>query len=239
MNRTLTLHEVLVLDALFNCEAAVTAETLLEIADPREKENLTAADLDEALVSLFDEALILRVIEPNCAPMYSITAKGKARLVGKEAKEVFDECAPHARFVATCCRHREPKEPSTALLCLDEDELDDWWESLDVELKADAFTNFALRMHTGEDSHVYIEPEHPSIPVLGTVGETAEEWNAKAARINGAAVPEFSAKACEYCGGDDHVRRLVRPVGGSVDFAAYVCCQTKCFEKFQSMAVSK
>jgi len=64
-------------------------------------------------------------------------------------------------------------EPPTALLCVDEDELDAWWESLDVEQKADCFTQFALTQYTGERCHIYIEQKPAGIPITGTIG--AEE----------------------------------------------------------------
>lgn len=65
------------------------------------------------------------------------------------------------------------EEPATALLCVDEDELDDWWQNLDVEAKADAFVQWSLG-NDGRNSHVYIE--EPRIPLAGTVGESPEEW---------------------------------------------------------------
>ena len=44
--------------------------------------------------------------------------------------------------------------PSTATVCLDEDELDDWWHGLDVECKADAFVGFSLRAQGQGESHI-------------------------------------------------------------------------------------
>lgn len=58
----------------------------------------------------------------------------------------------------------------TAVICLDEDELNSWWNSLDVEQKADAFAQFSLTMYQGV-SHIYIET-HGAVPVKGTVGSS-------------------------------------------------------------------
>jgi hypothetical protein len=168
----LTSYEAMILDALATCEAPVQITALIEIADPRNAQNLDGEKFYETLLALSKHGYVDQ-IHPTMEHLYSrffITTKGRACLIGREAQQVFDECAAHAPFVPTCRRRLEPEEPATAILCLDEDELDDWWESLDVEMKADAFTNFALRMHTGEDNHIYIEPKHPSIPVTGAIG---------------------------------------------------------------------
>jgi hypothetical protein len=61
-------------------------------------------------------------------------------------------------------------DASTAVICLDEDELNAWWNSLDVEQKADAFAQFSLTMYQGV-SHIYIETRHDVIPVKGVVGD--------------------------------------------------------------------
>lgn len=74
----------------------------------------------------------------------------------------------------SACHPGEPEAPATALLCVDEDELDEWWESLDVEMKADAFAQFALNMHHGFDSHVHVEPTD-RVPLAGTVGDLSPE----------------------------------------------------------------
>lgn len=86
------------------------------------------------------------------------------------------------RMQVTICDTQEPKLPAVATVCIGEDELDAWWDSLDVDQKADAFAGFALRMYQGE-SRIAVEPA--SIPILGTVGETAEEWSAIVDRVNG------------------------------------------------------
>ena len=155
-------REALILDALSKCEVAMTG----------------------ALESLLAQGLVLRVTQPDRFCQWSITTKGRARLIGQEAQAVFTERIPTEPIVAPCCRHHEPEEPATTVICLDEDELDEWWESLDVDMKGDCFAGFALKMYRGENNHTYIEPEHQSIPVRGTAGETAEEWKAKAERLN-------------------------------------------------------
>jgi Fe2+ or Zn2+ uptake regulation protein len=177
-------REALILDALSKCEVAMTGATLMEIADPREIYKLTVEQVYSALESLLAQGLVLRVTQPDRFCQWSITTKGRARLIGQEAQAVFTERIPTEPIVAPCCRHHEPEEPATTVICLDEDELDEWWESLDVDMKGDCFAGFALKMYRGENNHTYIEPEHQSIPVRGTAGETAEEWKAKAERLN-------------------------------------------------------
>ena len=157
-----------VLDALAACRGPVIMDTLLDLSDPRGERHLTA----ESLAVLLATA----VANGHCASQfdgrhrfYSITEKGRAWLIGNEVRQVVSECARHTPIRATCCNPPEPEPPMTALICLSEDELDDWWESLEVEQKADAFANFALHAHSGE-SYVAVEPS-PSIPATGTVGE--------------------------------------------------------------------
>lgn len=67
----------------------------------------------------------------------------------------------------------EDDAPS-AVICLDADELDAWWQSLDVEQKADAFAQFSLAMYQG-CSHIYIEPRENTIPFAGVVGSPQTE----------------------------------------------------------------
>jgi len=64
---------------------------------------------------------------------------------------------------------RLPFDAPTAVCCLDEDELDEWWEDLDVEQKSDAFLRFSLKRST-----TYVHAAEPAIPILGTANCTAE-----------------------------------------------------------------
>jgi hypothetical protein len=80
--------------------------------------------------------------------------------------------------VAVCNTPEVPEKPSSALLCVDEDELDDWWDALDVEAKADAFVQWSLG-NDGRNSHVYIESrETKAVPVAGTVSEQDDDEGA-------------------------------------------------------------
>jgi hypothetical protein len=61
----------------------------------------------------------------------------------------------------------EPRFPATALLCVNDEDLDAWWDSLDVEGKAEAFAAYALDVAiTGGRVHV----DDLRIPVVGTIG---------------------------------------------------------------------
>lgn len=62
----------------------------------------------------------------------------------------------------------EPDLSSVALACIAENDLDDWWQELDVELKADVFLTHTLgsglRIHDCAAIH-----ERLRVPVAGTV----------------------------------------------------------------------
>lgn len=70
-------------------------------------------------------------------------------------------------FVATACHRAEPS--AVAFLCFSEDELDDWWNGLDVEAKADAFAGFSLRAQGQDDSFVHIDDSR--VRVEGVIGD--------------------------------------------------------------------
>ncbi|MDR3723295.1 MAG: hypothetical protein P4K83_02245 [Terracidiphilus sp.] len=77
-------------------------------------------------------------------------------------------------ILATICNgiQLENDDPSTALLCIDEDEVNAWWNSLDVEQKIDAFAQFSLSMYQNGSSHIYVGMIHsnPTVPVEGSIG---------------------------------------------------------------------
>ena len=64
-----------------------------------------------------------------------------------------------------------PQESPSALCCIDEDDLDNWWDEQDVEVKADAFLRITLNQTT---SFIYCGNRfsEPRIPVVGSIGET-------------------------------------------------------------------
>jgi hypothetical protein len=119
-------------------------------------------------------------------PHYSITVKGRTHLVAAETHFIMGGHPPAPAVEepaqVSVCDLREPEvpDPAIATICIDEDELNNWWDGLGVEAKADAFTRYALDTE-GRDSHVYIEPTSTvSVPIIGTAGESAEEWAASA-----------------------------------------------------------
>jgi hypothetical protein len=184
--------DLAILDALSKCADAVDFTLLRELVCPREQWISNTA-LSFHLSSLID---IYRVVSipgaDSDVPKYRITEKGRAFLCAADAKNIFGERienhplkpkgAQPAAAQVTICEHHEPEAPATALLCVDEEELDNWWANLDVEAKADAWSQWSLG-NDGRNSHIHIES---GVPVLGTVGETAEEWNAKVERLKGA-----------------------------------------------------
>jgi hypothetical protein len=76
-------------------------------------------------------------------------------------------------------RNGVPRLPAVATVCLNEDELDDWWTSLDTTSRAVAFTEYSLRNAGPTTSGVEIR-----VPVIGTAGEMVGEWAAMPARVN-------------------------------------------------------
>jgi hypothetical protein len=73
------------------------------------------------------------------------------------------------------CNAQEPRVPDFATVCMNEDELDDWWSSLDVQQKASAFVEFSLETapaRKSAESHTHI---HTHIHVAGTVGDLSKE----------------------------------------------------------------
>lgn len=173
--RHLDRVEVAILRALFECDAPVDLRMLHEIADPREKLGLSLSALKAALDLLQRDCLVKRTGGILADSRWQISNRGSAKLIAREAAGVFKKSPADEPIQVTVCNAQEPQPEqarpmSSALICLDEDELDEWWQGLDVECKADAFAGFALRVHTG-DSYVAIDRPADRVPVLGTVGE--------------------------------------------------------------------
>jgi hypothetical protein len=142
------------------------------------------AAIEKALNNLYAAELI-ELATPRAATLWMISpcgikklaeidaangAPGRMRSVSDSVQRVAEShraATGNDPLHVTVCNSREPELPMRALLCIDEDELDDWWEALDVEQKADAFARFALHMYD-DDCHVYVEP---TIPVAGTIGD--------------------------------------------------------------------
>ena len=219
--------DLAILDALTHCALSTNITVLHELVCPREQwVNLEA--LGNWLLGLENVGYVGRDPGADSAmPLYHITCKGRAWLCASDARAIFGERVDnkHAAAAAaprpepiqvSACDAEERKLPSTALICLDEDELNDWWTSLDVECKADAFAQFALHMHEGHDSHVYVEPSHLSVPVTGTIG----------------ALPI----TCCYCGlpGRDCLVERKRSVGAVLILRRYTCASQVCMKRFEA-----
>jgi hypothetical protein len=115
-------------------------------------------ELGTILRDLLSENEVNRIDGPDSSvPCWAITRGGVDRLVDAKSDAALAD------------RASKLEEPPTALLCIDEDELDNWWQNLDVEQKADAFSGYTLDP-SGSRSHIYIEP---AIHVLGTIGADA------------------------------------------------------------------
>jgi hypothetical protein len=219
--------DMAILDALTHCTLPVNITVLHELVCPREQW-VSLEALGFLLLSLEAEGLLTRMIDANDPPVYHDTCKGRAHLCAFDAQAVFGERVDNKHAAAAAprpepiqvsvCNAEERKLPSTALICLDEDELDDWWASLDVECKADAFAQFALHMHEGHDSHVYVEPSHLSVPVTRTLG----------------ALPT----TCCYCGlpGRDCLVERKRSVGTVLILRRYTCASHVCNMRFEAEA---
>jgi hypothetical protein len=92
---------------------------------------------------------------------------------GRIVAHMSGEAEAPGELRASVCAHGEP--PAVATMCLNEDELDEWWEDLDVECKAEAFLGFYL----GSSSHVSFERE-TRIPLAGTVAAGSVHMGARA-----------------------------------------------------------
>lgn len=94
-----------------------------------------------------------------------------ARLRASHARLDSDGVAP--------ANSLEPKLPAVATICLDEEELDEWWAAMDISAKGIAFAEYSLR-----NAGRLVGGEEMRIPIVGTAGETAEEWNNIAVRLS-------------------------------------------------------
>lgn len=160
-------HRVLV--ELWGITESYTFTELHELVCRRESW-ISVEALGDVLATLVERGWIrLHAGADSSVPRYSITQRGKARWAADEAREVFSTPVKprieEAPVEAAVCNRKDP--PPTAVICLDEDELDDWWANLDVENKADAFARYALHQET---SYVAVDAQVSTIPVMGTIG---------------------------------------------------------------------
>ena len=169
--------DLAILDALWTSKSPVDLNTLYS----RVCTHGTWVSLDSAaawLRPLTAEGFVNTIQGADSSvPLYALTETGRKFLtLGENAlkAQMFHE----EQSSVTSCNHNEPEdnEPARALLCVDEDELDSWWDALEVEAKADAFAQWSLG-NDGLNSHVYIERNSAAeIPVKGKVGETSQQW---------------------------------------------------------------
>jgi DNA-binding MarR family transcriptional regulator len=169
--------DLAILDALDRCVDPITLKAIDSHVCPHERWT-SFDDLSKNVRALVADGMITSSFHPGGGgvPVYAITMKGRNYL---SAAERLDPIG------VTVCNRREPEVPDAAIatICIDEDELNNWWDGLEVEAKADAFTRYALDTE-GRDSRVYIEPcAAVSVPVVGTVGDTAAENKAEAERM--------------------------------------------------------
>jgi len=75
----------------------------------------------------------------------------------------------------------EEDDVAIATVCLDEEDLDAWWLSLDVEQKADAFAELKRLQ---DELHDEIEPHELASPEEAIAREVKEELNLQATGVN-------------------------------------------------------
>lgn len=163
--------DLAILDALARCADPITFVALAKHVCAHE--HWVSEDaISQKLVQLIGVKHVVTSKHPAAGgpPLYSITQSGQVYLTAAEAMPSTQPPTHEPLQVAICNRH-EPEVPDAdqALLCVDEDELDDWWDALDVEAKADAFAQYSLS-NDGRNSHIHIEPSH-RIPVAGTISQ--------------------------------------------------------------------
>jgi hypothetical protein len=160
--------EVRLLQALLSLETWVTATILADHIAMR-----SPYVVEETLNILASKGHVTKRYFTPQQPVWSISGSGKVWLtaLGKDMPRPMS---------ATICHVEEPTIASVAYICLDEDELDNWWDGLDVEAKSDAFIGYSLRAQGQDDSHVYCPglDLDDSIPVRGTIGRDASQKSA-------------------------------------------------------------
>ncbi len=133
--------------------------------------------IESQLEELRGQGLVERLSEPGGFFMWALSRAAVQIMEQDEAEAAaaLDAEAKAEPMSVTVCNSVEPddREPAHALLCVDEDELYDWWDALDVEAKAEAFVQWSLG-NDGCNSHINIEPRTVSVPIVGTANCTGE-----------------------------------------------------------------
>jgi hypothetical protein len=145
----------------------------LEIQVRANEEWISASSISDIL----NECVFLGYViwTPDGGAKYAITSKGRAHLCAADARAIFGERVPAEPIKEAVQSAIEMRAPATALICVNEDELDDWWEPLSVEQKAECFAGFALHELSG--SHAYVKGE--SVLVAGLVGDLSPDLTEK------------------------------------------------------------
>lgn len=163
-----------VLRALARCAEPVGAEPLriLINADPPEM-SPTSLQLTLSVLHATDW------IRMSVSGKFELTERGW-QILSDERKAMprfdFESSSANLKAIAesldaervTICEAKEP--PSHATVCVDEDELDEWWDQLGVDLKAEAFVRFSLY----GVSHGDFSDHEARVPIEGAVGEEAK-----------------------------------------------------------------
>lgn len=169
--KNLLVCQKLALEALSLCAAPCTIDQLVEIADPGGNMPLDWMDLRDALDLLAHLGFVTYFHQTGMPETWQISDSGR-QLWGLS---IAGQNATEYRAPAVI----EERDPEIATVCIDEEELDDWWKTLDCDQKADAFTQFSLRMYSAA-SRIYIEPAGTSIPVNGTIEDELRKVHAEA-----------------------------------------------------------
>lgn len=240
--------DLAILDVLSKCIDPITL-TDIQKRVGADTDWVSLGALGTATEQLVSDGLATRSCErAGIMSVYGITCKGRARLIVADTNSIFHNHLKDEPISVSMCNAPEvpeDPEPAVALLCVHEDELDDWWNALDVEAKGDAFAQWSLG-NDGRNSHVYIEPRPPqaSVPVVGTAGETAEEWNDKAARLNEkpkpadpSTAPSTAPMSCSYCGGHSYPFQVHLGEGDKVEGSA--CLNPNCLAQLAAQFPNK
>lgn len=229
-----------VLEALSKCKAPVSIETLLDVADPRHTRGLTTDTLAELMAIMVANGHA-QTTHDGRHYFYSLTEHGCAHLIALEVQGTMRDVRSHVPIRAAICNRREPEPVATALISIAEDELDDWWETLDAEMKADVFADFCLGQYV-KPSRIRDEVAH-GVPLAGTLGERDAQLFPRAAaptETRNAPAPQtpLVAHICDYCGNSITAGITASVEGdissGEMAFTRFVCPKAACQLKWDA-----
>ena len=140
--------DLAILDALSRSVQALSITKIYGLACPNEKWIIGTIPLIDGLI----RDGFVTASQPNDpgVRVYAITCKGRAHLVAEDTRLILGQTLLGNTPRVTVCNAPEvptapvETDPASALLCVGEDELDLWWNALDVEAKADAFVQWSL-----------------------------------------------------------------------------------------------